>query len=131
MNSILFAGFILADAGYDVWMGNARGTTYSRKHISLSPDDKEFWDFSWHEIGYYDLPAMIDRALNVSGQEKLFYIGHSQGGTVFWVFLSTRPEYNDKIRLGMALAPAGYMSHLDNKVISKISMLEGTGEVRM
>lgn len=52
--------YILSDAGYDVWMGNARGNTHSRKHLYLSPNKRAFWDFSWHEIGQIDLPAMID-----------------------------------------------------------------------
>lgn len=62
-----FLAFILADAGYDVWLGNARGNTYSKRHISLRHDDSEFWDFSWHEMAYFDIPAEIDYLYKIRG----------------------------------------------------------------
>lgn len=64
-----------------MWMGNARGNHYSRRHVSLNPDgilNTDFWKFSWDEIGNIDLPTMIDFVLARSGQPRLHYIGHSQ-----------------------------------------------------
>ncbi|CAK9817774.1 Lipase 3 [Anthophora plagiata] len=105
---------LLADWGYDVWLGNTRGSRYSRNHKDLSISEKKYWKFSWHEMGIYDLPAMIDYALSHSKQEKIFYIGHSQGGTAFFVMASERPEYQKKIRASFNLAPAVFMSRAKN-----------------
>ncbi|XP_017770538.1 PREDICTED: uncharacterized protein LOC108558213, partial [Nicrophorus vespilloides] len=119
-------GFILADIGYDVWLGNSRGNKWGRNHTTLNPDhDKAtFWNFSWHEIGKFDLPALIDHILELTQEDKLFYIGHSQGTTAFFVMASERPEYNDKIRLMSALAPVAYMDHADNPINSILSQFE-------
>ncbi|KAK9731502.1 alpha/beta-hydrolase lipase region [Popillia japonica] len=129
MGSEKSIAYQLADEGYDVWMGNARGNTWSRKHIILNPNrDSDFWDFSWHEIGSIDLPTMIDYVLRVTGRQQVFYIGHSQGTTAFWVMLSERPEYNDKIRLMVALAPIAYMSNLTNPFFQLLAMFHNTLE---
>ncbi|XP_063385556.1 lipase 3-like [Cydia fagiglandana] len=109
--------YLLAKEGYDVWLGNSRGCKHSRRHIEMSPSQGAFWDFSWHEVGYYDLPAMINYALNTTGKEKLKYIGHSQGTTAFWVMGSERPEYMDKIALMVALSPVAFMSHMKSPIV--------------
>ncbi|XP_066594913.1 lipase 3-like [Prorops nasuta] len=100
----------LVDAGYDVWLANCRGNTFSKYHLTKSPDVKEFWDFSYHELGVYDIPAEIDQVLNVTGQEKLFYVGHSMGTTSFFILLSEHPEYNEKIYKMFAYAPVVYIN---------------------
>ncbi|XP_030080374.1 lipase 3-like [Drosophila hydei] len=111
-------GYFLYDAGYDVWMANARGSRYSRAHAKLNPNtDKAYWSFSWHEIGYYDLPALIDAVLAKTGYEKLSYFGHSQGTTSIFVLASTRPEYNAKINVITALAPVAYMGNMECPLI--------------
>lgn len=114
--------YLLSDMGYDIWLGNARGNIYSRKHVAFDPDGdridrKRFWDFSWHQIGKIDLPTMIDYILQKTEYTKLHYFGHSQGTTTFFVMTSERPEYNDKIIAMYALAPIAFMSNVRSPLV--------------
>jgi len=109
-------GYILADAGYDVWLGNYRGNTYSRGHCNLKPNDKAFWEFSWDEMGKYDIPAMIDKILKVTGETKIFYIGHSMGTTGFMVMANERPQYQELVHLANFLAPVAYVDHMKSPI---------------
>jgi predicted alpha/beta hydrolase len=73
--------FIMAKAGYDVWLGNSRGNKYSKNHIKFALDSQEYWDFTWEDLATYDLPAFTDYILAYTGYAKLGYIGHSMGTT--------------------------------------------------
>lgn len=103
--------YMLAQKGYDVWVMNFRGNRYSRNHITLNPDiDAEFWSYSMHEFGVYDLSAVIDFALNTTNKEQLSVIGHSEGTSSVFVLTSMMPEYNDKMKVFVALSPVVYLS---------------------
>ncbi|XP_072827665.1 lipase member K isoform X3 [Vicugna pacos] len=97
--------FLLADVGYDVWMGNSRGNTWSRKHLQFSPKSPEYWAFSLDEMAKYDLPATINFIVEKTGQEQLYYVGHSQGTTIAFIAFSTNPELAKRIKIFFALAP--------------------------
>lgn len=108
------SGFALADEGYDVFLHNSRGNTYSRNHTTLNVDSDAFWQFSFHEMGVYDIPATIDYILNITSRKSLYYIGHSQGTTQFFVMGSERPEYTGKIKRQFSMAPVTFMGRSFN-----------------
>jgi len=114
--------FMLADQGYDVWLGNNRGTVYGRKHIYLDETNEEFWRFSYDEMGKYDLPDSIDYILKVSGQKKLSLVGHSEGTTQTWAALSEMPDLASKLHSVTALGPVASVGHTRNRFIRTLAI---------
>jgi pimeloyl-ACP methyl ester carboxylesterase len=106
--------YILADAGYDVWIGNMRGNRYSRAHIKYNPNhDEEFWDFSWDEMANIDLPSMILYILNVTQQTHIGYVGHSQGTMIgFAQFGQVDSVVQNNVSFWVALAPVAHLGHI-------------------
>lgn len=105
--------FILSRAGYDVWMGNNRGSKYGTNHVTLDPKDREFWDFYQEDMGTKDLPAFIDFILSTTGLESISYVGHSEGTTQLFLGGSLKPDYfTEKINLAIMLAPVARTGHI-------------------
>nr|CAI5829897.1 unnamed protein product [Callosobruchus analis] len=109
--------FLLADYGYDVWLGNARGNTYSKGHVSIPVQSPHYWNFSFHEMGTRDLPAVLYYVSNTTNQlGELIYVGHSMGTTMFFVFSSLLPQAAKNVKLMVALAPVAYMTHIRSPI---------------
>lgn len=109
--------YILFDVGYDVWLGNNRGNTYSRKHTKFSSNPEIFSNFGWHEIAMHDLPAMMNFVLQHTQQNQINYVGHSQGTTILLVLTSKFSAFDSRIRSAHRLAPVDYMSKCKNQFI--------------
>ncbi|XP_041364368.1 gastric triacylglycerol lipase-like [Gigantopelta aegis] len=108
--------FILADAGIDVWLGNVRGNQYSRAHKHLKPSDEKFWEWSYDEMAKYDLPAMVDHILSVTGKRQIYYVGHSQGTMIGFSGFSQNKQLGSKIKLFIALAPVARLGHIESPI---------------
>lgn len=120
MNIIFISAYILASQGYDVWLGNFRGSSYSRRHTRLDPDEYvgNFWCFTLDELALIDLPTMIDFVTYRTGVKSINYVGHSLGSTAALMLLSTASEYNLKLKSVNLFAPAQQLDHSRSAVIT-------------
>ena len=114
--------FQFARAGYDVWLGNNRGSDFSKNHTTLKTDQPEFWEFDFEEMGLYDVPAEIDYILNLTKFDKIAaYVGHSEGTSQFFIGASLKADYyKEKVGISFLLAP---IARLDHTTISALRLL--------
>jgi len=112
----------LAKKGFDVWISNNRGQAYSTEHTKnykwYNPFSK-YWDFSFHEMGLYDFPAVISYVKQVTGYSKVNYIGHSQGATQYFIKGSFDPEFlNENINSFTAFGPSVFLDSHESIAIN-------------
>ena len=110
----LAPAFYLADLGYDVWIGNSRGNKYSTGHTNPRITAAEYWNFSFQQMGKYDVPANIRYVLGITGKSKLTYVGFSQGTSQMFAALTdpaTTAYVNSVVDKFIALGPVVYFAN--------------------
>lgn len=93
--------WILSNAGFDVWLGNNRGTVNSVTKT---------WGWTFEEMADFDMPAMVEGVLSVSGASSLDFIGHSQGALQGLMYFSSGPGAAKQVSHLVALAPAVFLT---------------------
>ena len=66
---------VLWEQGYDVWLTNSRGNKFSQNHTKFKTKSKEFWNFTWGDMGRFDVPACVKYVVAATGHEKVSYVG--------------------------------------------------------
>lgn len=111
----------MASQGYDVWVGNNRGTKHSLKNSHVP----NYWDFCFDHFVEFDQPTMINSILNETRAEKLIYIGHSQGSTQFLVSTGVH-DLNDKIVCFIGMGTVISLENVTNHLVLKyVALFKG------
>jgi len=118
------------EEGYDVFLGNFRGTggAGAHRHVdpTISPD--RYWDFSINEHAFEDVRAFMQAIVKVKkeeeegiGEEKpsIISIAHSMGGAALIMYVINARQKNEPHYLdGMVLvSPAGI--HVDSPLYAR------------
>ena len=97
----------LFDDGFDIWMASNRGTKYCQEHETLDINTKEYWDFSWVEMGKYDDVSNITYVKQQTNAPQVSFIGASQGTVQMFYGLATMEDefFADNVFTFAALDP--------------------------
>ena len=95
-----------AEAGFDIWIQNNRGTKYSQEHDLYTTDDREFWQMDWSTYGTIDFPLLVSFIQERTGVKKVAMVGHSQGTTQTFAGMGLIPKwYDENVSVAALLGP--------------------------
>jgi alpha-beta hydrolase superfamily lysophospholipase len=110
--------FALQQAGFDVWVTDLRGDEGTQSPYKWADETQSFED---HLL--FDVPAILDRVLEETGQNSLYWVGHSMGGMLLMGALEGQGH---RIRGGVMLSSASSFSQ--PSTVAKIAKRIGWSE---
>jgi len=110
---------MLANQGYDVWLGNSRGNKYSREHRFLDPDRDEdkasFFGFNIEDMANHDTNSTVAYIRQETGKRSIGVIGHGIGATQFLLSPQTG------IEVLVTLGAYSSLNHTQEKLITTLA----------
>lgn len=122
--------FYMINKGFDCWFGNNRGSKFSLTDKNLSISENNFYNYSFTEMGLYDIPTFYQTILKEYNNDKnkqIIYFGHSEGTSQLFVALtdsSTKDYIRKHTERFFALSPVAYMKYIHNLALSWLSKMQ-------
>ena len=63
-------------------------------------------------MAQYDVPAIINKALEITNQSQVSYVGHSQGTLVGFAKFSSDLEFAKKVKVFIAMGPVAFINNM-------------------
>jgi lysosomal acid lipase/cholesteryl ester hydrolase len=117
---------VLAEQGWDVWLGNARTNMHSKQHTKYSRYDTRYWDWSTDDLSK-DVAAsyqhILEHTPRCSSSDKIVYVGHSQGAAMWLQAAARNPWVDEHTRIAILCAPAAYVQELSSPWLRGLTWL--------
>lgn len=123
------------DKGYDVFMGNFRGTS-ALKHRSDDISAKEYWDFTLDDHANFDIDAFVKEICRIKAKDlggggetlDITLVAHSMGAaaSLIYVVNKKRGGQDHKLSRMVMMSPAGYHQRIPRMCRYLGPLLDGT-----
>lgn len=110
------------DEGFDVWLSNRRGSLNGKVHRDYEKTDEQFWNFTFHECGFYDIKAEINLIADENtSHKKIILLGFSMGSTETYIYAMLRKKHANNHLAGIiSISPIAFMTR-SGGVIAKLA----------
>ena len=77
-----------------------------------------YWNFSFQEMGQYDLPAIFEFISSNQQHEKLTFIAHSQASSAgLYGMVKFNAAYKKYVQLMIAIAPVARLTNTNSELV--------------